>query len=296
MKRVAAVLLFLAFLPIGLLGLMLIQERQMPVVGSCELSPGETLTVACSDECGWLTEWAIRSAAKKRGFAVTVISDLQQVRSPDLSMIDALILPGGADIAPRYYTGHLPRQRQERIQSLDHLVAYSDEGLRRDPFEYDLLQQFFRDDVLSRTPILGICRGMQMLAVSQGIPLTVDMQAELGIDTPRYHLDTITIRQPGSGLYPYLSDKTFPALQLHHQAVDMAYIQQHADTLPPINVSALSHGERVPEIMEWPNRPVIGTQFHPEYSIGAPRVGLFNWLLEKACEKKTDAQRIQKVN
>lgn len=287
MKKLAPVaLLILVTLPLGVGTWLLHQEQQLVGPGSCELARNESITVVCSEPCGLFIEKAILNAANSRGVTVKIIHDLQQTDAPDLTEIDALIIPGGADIAPHYYTQHLPELEQQRIESLAHLVDYSEEGRRRDPYEYKLLRQYFGSDELSQTPVLGICRGMQMLAVSQGIPLIVDINTELGIGVPRYHLDRIAALPDNSELFAYLGKSAFPVAQLHHQAVDLEYLQKNAASLAHIRVSASSHDERIPEIMEWTNRPVIGTQFHPEYSLGAPRMGLFNWLLNSACEKK----------
>ena len=46
-------------------------------------------------------------------------------------------------------------------------------GNIRDEFEFGLLNQYFSNPESKYQPILGICRGMQVLTVSQKIPQTI---------------------------------------------------------------------------------------------------------------------------
>lgn len=76
-------------------------------------------------------------------------------------LFDALVIPGGPNMAPRFY-GEEPRW--------DIGVTYD----RRDVFELSLIQAACR----AGKPVLGICRGLQVINVAMGGSLYQNLQAE----------------------------------------------------------------------------------------------------------------------
>ena len=209
--------------------------------------------------------------------------------------MDAIYIPGGADINPKYYISKVEKELQEKIKSLDHLVDYSDSGDRRDPFEYELLQKYFSNKSMAKTPILGVCRGMQMLAVSQGIPLYVDIKAELGIRNRRYKLDRVYVQSKDSEIAKIMRKSRFRGVELHHQGPRVDYFNKHKDERwPNINLTALSNRGRIAEVFEWTDRPVLGVQFHPEYTFGKVRRRVFRAFLNQACHKKVNEIKVAK--
>ena len=254
----------------------------------CTLPSNETITVGCTTNCGRFNTWALKRYARKSGYNINVINIYSKDQTPNLSMIDAILIPGGADINPKYYTPSVEEDMKAHIKSLDYLVNYSEEGKTRDPFEYNLLKQYFAStskDTLY-TPVLGICRGMQMLTVSQGIPLYVDIKQELGIKNRRYTLDKVTINNDESIIANLQKRKTFRGVEIHHQGLRVDYFAKHRSRWPQLEVTGTSHGGRIAEVLEFYNRPVLGVQFHPEYTFGKTRRSIFSWLLNRACIKK----------
>jgi putative glutamine amidotransferase len=258
----------------------------LPAPIACTLPPEARLLVSCTDACGFFNTRAVQRAASRLGYPIDIIPDLSTQPAGTLAKLDALIIPGGADIAPSYYTPHLPPGLKARIQALDDHMVYSREGKRRDAYEFELLQRYFADESLNHLPILGICRGMQMLSVSQGIPLYIDINAELGMRTPKYHIDRVAPNVAPSEIQQLAQGKHFLASQIHHQAMRYDYYLTHQNAYPQLRVTALSHQSRIPEVLEFTERPVMGTQFHPEYTIGPIRGQIFEWLLGKACQKR----------
>lgn len=87
-----------------------------------------------------------------------VTSDLETIKN-QLSLLDGLILAGGADINPLYYN-------QDFKESMGVISPERDEG------ELIVLREFFK----TGKPILGICRGHQLLNVFRGGTLYQDLK------------------------------------------------------------------------------------------------------------------------
>jgi len=255
---------------------------------NCSLPKGEQIVVGCTVDCGRFNKWALRRYARKNGYKVKIIDLYSENQTPDISAVDAILIPGGADINPKFYTQNIDEELRLHIESLDYLVNYTEEGKRRDQFEYDLLKNYFSSQSESElyTPVLGICRGMQMLTVSQGIPLIVDIKKELGIKNRRYTLDKIKITNPESLISEIQGRTTFRGVELHHQGLRLDYFKANREKWPHLDVTALSNGDRIAEVLEFYNRPALGVQFHTEYTFGKTRRRIFSWLLKRACIKK----------
>jgi gamma-glutamyl-gamma-aminobutyrate hydrolase PuuD len=255
---------------------------------SCYLPKNEKLVVACTTKCGRFTKWGVNRAARMLGYKVEFKNLYNAELSIDLKNIDAVIIQGGADIAPVYYKRNVDPQLREYLDSLDDLVVYTEEGARRDPFEYKLLQEYFSNSQHQNLPLLGICRGMQMLTVSQGIPLYIDLEKELGIKNRNYNLDLIQVHDSES-LINNISKRTpFRAVEIHHQALRYDWYLKNQANFPHLKVTATSHNGRVPEVLEFSNRPALGVQYHPEYTYGHVRRNTFKWLLNLGCHKRNN--------
>lgn len=155
----------------------------------------------------------------------------------ELSSCDAIILPGGGDITPAFFG-----ERNAGSVNID--------------TELDILQfQALDYAIRCRKPVLGICKGMQIINVAFGGTIIQDLPTSLyhkycGRD--QYH-DTTILK--GSCLYD-LYGSSARVNSAHHQAVgrlgtDLTPIQ-HC----PIDscVEAVSH-----EYL-----PILGLQWHPE--------------------------------
>lgn len=148
--------------------------------------------------------------------------------------MDGLILSGGGDIHPRYYGQKLSR----KILGLDE---------QRDEREWELLRCFCQ----RKKPVLGICRGIQVIDVFFGGTLF----HELG--TVQLHQNTIhtVITSESGGLRPLLGER-FPVNSYHHQAIR---------TLGRgLSVTAVSDADGVIEGIEHEALPVWAVQWHAE--------------------------------
>lgn len=245
----------------------------------------EEIRIGCTTRCDPFYRMAIKRAAKQHSVEVKIY-DLSTTKDKTINDMDGVVVPGGADINPEFYFPAIEVELIEYTKSLNHYVDYSEEGRRRDPFEFKLLQNYFHDDSLSDLPVLGICRGMQMLAVSQGIPLYVDIKKELGIRNRRYLFDRVYVSEQNS-LMGEIFGHSLLAFKRHHQGIRVEYFRKHKDRWPHLDITSFSNRGLIAESLEFENRPVLGVQFHPENDFGYERKRIFGWLIENAISKKT---------
>lgn len=169
-----------------------------------------------------------------------------------LDLLDGLVLTGGADVGPERY-GHEPHVRTQAQPW-------------RDEHEFTLLAAA-RDRGL---PVLGICRGLQLIVIAEGGSL----HRHLPVDLPEH---PATGGEPtrvqakvdiDSDLAVALGSST-EVTAYHHQGVkdvrgDLRVVARHASGLP-LAVEA-SRGA-----------PVLGVQWHPE--LDADQAGIFASLI-----------------
>lgn len=251
----------------------------------CKSDRSKPIVIGCTYQC---SRWVIGALVKAARYHKTFIKVVNLIKNPEMKMsdVDAIIIPGGADINPDYYVDKVPEKWRKRIEEYRHLTNISKQSNLRDPFEYELASDYFKNPQFKNTPMLGICRGMQMLTVSQSIPLYQDIKAELGIPNRMYKLDRIHVIDFDSDLYAIQKRKNFVGAQLHHQGMRMDYWRENKSKHPTVKVTALSNKNKIVETIEFTNRPALGVQFHPEVTFGKTRKNIFRWLINRACMKK----------
>jgi putative glutamine amidotransferase len=208
-------------------------------------SPGHFMDYTFSDyseavrACGGAP--VILPAAQDQGTLETILGKL-----------DGLILSGGPDLAPETY-GEAP------LEGLGEL----DPGLDR--MELPAARMAFDRDL----PLLGICRGIQTLNVSQGGTLYQDIprQVEGAINhipsVDKRALTQTVLVEKGSRLFRILGRQEVRTNGKHHQAVK--------EIAPGFLVGART-ADGVIEAIEHPGkRFVLGVQWHPEGTWKADR-------------------------
>lgn len=155
----------------------------------------------------------------------------------DLSTCQGLLFPGGGDITPAFFGEH-------------------DRGSRSIDTELDILQlQALEYGVQGRLPILGICKGMQIINVGLGGSIiqdlpTADCHRYLGAD--QYH----GVYNATNGFLHGLYGDTMIVNSAHHQGLGKLGKGLRAVSHCPLDgcVEAVCHE----------SLPVIGVQWHPE--------------------------------
>lgn len=189
------------------------------------------------------------------------LSDPEQAVQDALTC-DGLLLPGGGDMDPKFYG-------QERIP------ACGEPNLLRDAAEPLLLRAFLAAD----KPVLGICRGIQVMNAVLGGDLYQNIKPfeHLPHNGHWAKVHTVTVRR-GTLLSRILGQDTVLVNSQHHQAVDRV--------APGFTLAALSE-DGIVEAIEKPDaRFCLGVQWHPEWLSDADPAmqGLFD-AFANACSK-----------
>lgn len=208
---------------------------------------------------------------------IPVTTDDAQIEAV-VSSIDALIMTGGSDFDPLLYG-------EEPLRANGDIVPV------RDCFDIKLV----RAAVAKGLPVLGICRGEQVLSVAFGGTLWQDIPSQIATSTVKhrqsgtpgsYPTHTISIEK-GSFLYKALGNAEKGVVNsFHHQAIkDMpAGFKAVAMSSDGIVEAVERIGALAPEYKDGGN-VIMGTQFHPEaLSTGkdSPFVKVFEILVAKA--------------
>ncbi|MFD1968146.1 gamma-glutamyl-gamma-aminobutyrate hydrolase family protein [Trinickia caryophylli] len=161
--------------------------------------------------------------------------------------LDGLLLQGGADVSPQTYAATEARAEWpgDRV---------------RDMYELELLHEF----VESGKPVLGVCRGCQLINVAFGGTLYQDIATEVptaGVHVnERYDQHRHSVRFPdGSSLSNMFPGRREAIVNsIHHQAVK---------TLGrDLSVEAVSSSDGLIEAVRYRRAPfVMGVQWHPEF-------------------------------
>jgi putative glutamine amidotransferase len=162
--------------------------------------------------------------------------------------LDGLVLQGGADVAPETYgeTAQRPEWSGDAI---------------RDRYEISLVHEF----EAQRKPVLGLCRGLQLLNVAYGGTLHQDIGTQVPgalvhRDWDIYDLNFHDIEiLAGSGLARlYPGQKVAKVNSVHHQAIK--------DLGQGLQVEASSIRDGIIEAMRLSgDQYVVGVQWHPEF-------------------------------
>lgn len=174
------------------------------------------------------------------GMCWVELSDPEQAVQDALTC-DGLLLPGGGDMDPKFYG-------QERIP------ACGEPNLLRDAAEPLLLRAFLAAD----KPVLGICRGIQVMNAVLGGDLYQDIKPfeHLPHNGHWAKVHTVTVRR-GTLLSRILGQDTVLVNSQHHQAVDRV--------APGFTLAALSE-DGIVEAIEKPDAGFcLGVQWHPEW-------------------------------
>lgn len=227
--------------------------KQRPVIAVTGPKKGGTLA------------WLMTALALKRAGAVPV--RVCDIRGLDMTMFKGVILGGGSDIYPESYGEERQVVRPDKVSGLRRLirlmikagvpihVSQPDVDLERDTLERDMFGYAFDHGM----PVLGICRGLQLINTALGGSLFQDIR---GFYTVSPYRRTVLPRKritvdPPSRLCRILHTEACAVNALHIQAVKVLG--------SGLAVTARDQNNVVQAIEHRDHPFMIGVQWHPEY-------------------------------
>lgn len=213
--------------------LVILNRDHKPVIG---VSVSNTMKATCT-----------RSIELAGGipFIIPATTDVTLI-DQTLSLLDGLLMSGGEDINPTYY-GEDPIEQCGKSNDA------------RDEYELLLLKKALDHNL----PILGICRGLQLINVAMGGKLYQDLPTQHPSDIKHAVFDSGSAPvheigiEAGSLTAQLLNTNKYGVNSRHHQGIK--------ELAPELKITAWSLPDSVPEAIEaYPIRPIMGVQFHPE--------------------------------
>jgi anthranilate synthase component 2/putative glutamine amidotransferase len=207
------------------------------------------------------------NAVTRAGGIAVVLPPQEHGAGRLIGALDGLVLSGGPDVNPEQY-GQVPHP------------LTGPPNRERDAWEAALLDAALAQDV----PVLGVCRGMQLLNVALGGELTQHLPDDLGDvnhQPARAVFGEQSVRIRPSSLLGGILGRTAPIRCYHHQAIR----RLGAGLLP-----SAWHADETVEAVELPDRRfVVGVQWHPETVPDDLR--LFKALVQAAHDTSTVSMR-----
>ena len=216
-------------------------DQKRPVIGVVPLYDIQRVSL-------WMIPGYLDGIAAAGGIPVVLpLTEDEQVLGQLANDVDGFLMTGGQDVSPALYG-------EERLDSCGETLPV------RDGMESRLFQLCLERDV----PVLGICRGIQLMNVLLGGTLYQDLPSQRPTQT-EHHMSPPYDRPvhqveicKGTPLFDLIQTERMDVNSYHHQAV--------RDKAPALQTMAVSEDGLI-EAVCLPERPFVwAVQWHPELS------------------------------
>lgn len=213
-----------------------------PVIGITSFNENKSDREYASIGCSYVNSIA---AAGGIPIIIPVLSG-DNIAAQYIKMIDGLLFTGGGDILPSFYG-------EKTIKEVNSI------SIERDACEKELFTCAFKIDM----PILGICRGIQVINAFSGGTLYQNISSQKdgamnhnNSGMPRDDIHHSVSIEKGSMLYSIFKSESIDVNSFHHQAVREAAANFKITALSP---------DGIIEGIECTDRTfIMGVQWHPE--------------------------------
>jgi putative glutamine amidotransferase len=220
--------------------------------------------------------WSARESycdavAECGGAPVLIPCSLNKEALRELSKrLDGIVLTGGGDVHPRFYS----QKPGETLEAIDEV---------RDEAEITLA----RIAMGARMPLLGICRGMQVINVALGGTLHQDISSSVPEalmhdhqNEPATYLAHSVSLEPASLLTDIIALSTIEVNSRHHQAIRRL--------APGLRCSARSPDDLIEAVERIDTPFILGVQWHPEGLLDRPESRALFRVWIDACRVRGD--------
>jgi putative glutamine amidotransferase len=156
-----------------------------------------------------------------------------------LNRANGILLSGGGDIHPKFFKHNL----NDKVNNIN---------VARDIFEIELV----RNALAKNLPILGICRGIQIINVALGGSISSNAENHMQDKTKNIPTHYVILNNR-TKLHSIVQRNKIKVNSLHHQAID--HLGKN------LVVSSLSEDKIIESVEHRNKKFVIGLQWHPEH-------------------------------
>ena len=250
-------------------------KRHYSYKGDCGLKPIIGITSNIDATTHSLQNTYIQAVITGGGIPIVIPTGLESDAQQITELIDGLIVTGGGDMDPLLFN-------EEPVLKLGDVTP------ERDTIELELVNRMLAAD----KPILGICRGHQVINVALGGTLYQDIVSQHTAQllqhnqkAKREHQSHIVHIERGTLLASIAAAEQIKVNSFHHQALK--------DVPSPLVISGKASDGIIEAIESTEHHFVIGVQWHPEALLDKDdqvSVRLFNAYMKACVEKRVTVE------
>jgi len=215
---------------------------------------GIITNLGCKDQYWFLLADDYIKAIEETGGIPIILPVLAKDRVPEglIDKLDGIIFSGGNDIDPKHYGAKKEIEYKNIIEELDQ-------------FEMELYKKVLLE---TEMPILGICRGIQLINTAHGGTLFQEMrmgtyEKHIYSKEPlsKMHIAHDVSIEEDTLLFDIIDKKSIPTNSFHHQSIDLVGKGLKVNA---VSEDGIIEGVEALNDHNTEGRFLLGVQWHPE--------------------------------